>query len=125
MNEIQRLGKKLKSLEKKKRRPHKPDRLDIKPVNGDADDLHRFVLDVESKFDYHRKDLSKDMDKIRLIVPLLEGKAKKWYENIHVNINRDAAARQGVKFDKNNSLRRWSTFFALLQSSFGQSQTRD
>ena len=125
MNEIQRLRKKLKSLEKKKRRPHKPDRLDIKPFNGDADDLHRLVLDVESKFDYHRKALSKDMDKIRLIVPLLEGKAKKWYENIHVNINRDAAARQGVKFDKNNSLRRWSTFFALLQSSFGQSLTRD
>ena len=65
------------------------------------------------------------MDKIRLIVPLLEGKAKKWYENIHVNINRDAAARQGVKFDKNPSLRRWSTFFAFLQSSFGRSLTRD
>ena len=54
MNEIQRLRKKLKSLEKKKRRPHKPDRLDIKPFKGDADDLHRVVLDVESKFDYHR-----------------------------------------------------------------------
>ena len=125
MNEIQRLRKKLKSLGKKKRQPHKPDRLDIKPFNGIADDLHRFVLDVESKFDYHLKALSKDMDKIRLIVPLLEGKAKKWYENIHVNINRDAAARQGVKFDKNNSLQKWSTFFALLQSSFGQSLTQD
>ena len=65
------------------------------------------------------------MDKLRLIISLLEGKAKKWYENIHVNINRNAAARQGVKFDKNNSLRRWSTFFALLQSSFGQSLTWD
>ena len=126
MNEIQQLRKKLKSLSKKKRRPNKPDRLDIKPFNGDADDLHRFVLDVKSKFDYyHHKALSKDMDKIRLIVPLLGGKAKKWYENIHVNINRDSAARQGVKFDKNNSLRRWSTFFALLQSSFGQSLTWD
>ena len=77
MNEIQRLRKRLKSLEKKKRRLHKPDRLDIKPFSGDADDLHRFVLNVESKFDYHRKALSKDMDKIRLIVPLLEGKVKK------------------------------------------------
>ena len=79
MNEIQRLRRKLKSLEKKTRRPHKPDRLDIMPFNGDADDLHRFVLNVESKFDYHSKALSKDMDKIRLIVSLLEGKAKKWY----------------------------------------------
>ena len=60
MNEIQRLRKMLKSLEKKKRRPHKLDRLGIKLFNGDADDLHHFVLDVESKFNYLRKALSKD-----------------------------------------------------------------
>jgi len=110
---------------KKKSHPHKPDRLDIRPFNGDADDMQRFVLDVESKFDYHRKALHKDMDKIRLIVPLLEGKAKKWYENIHVNINKHAAARQNVPFDKNSIYRKWETFFALLQSSFGGSLTRD
>ena len=40
-------------------------------------------------------------------------------------MNRDAVARQGVKFDKNNSLWKWSTYFALLQSNFGQSLTRD
>ena len=99
--------------------------MDIRPFDGDADDVKRFVLDVESKFDYHRKALYKDMDKIRLIVPLLEGKAKKWSENINVNINRHAAARQGVEFDKNNKLWKWNTFFALLQSSFGQSLTQD
>ena len=87
-DKIQRLRKKLKALAMKKKRPHKPDRLDIRPFHGDAVDWKRFVLDIESKFDYHRKELYKDMDKIRLIVPLLEGKAKKWYENIHVNINR-------------------------------------
>ena len=124
-DKIQRLKKKLKALEKKKKRPHKPDQLDIRPFDGNAVDLNHFVLDVESKFDYHRKALYKDMDKICLIVPLLEGKAKKWYENIHVNINRHAAARQGVEFDKNNKLRKWNIFFALLQSSFGQSLTQD
>ena len=124
-DKIQRLKKKLKALVKKKKRPHKPDQLDIRPFHGDADDLKRFVLDVESKFDYHRKALYKDMDKISLIVPLLEEKAKKWYENIYVNINRHAVARQGVEFDKNNKLWKWNTFFALLQSSFGQSLTRD
>ena len=124
-DKIQRLKKKLKSLEKKRKRLHKPDRLDIRPFDEDADDVKRFVLDVESKFHYHRKALYKDMDNIRLILPLLEGKAKKWYENIQVNINRQAAARQGVEFDKNNKLRKWNTFFALLQSSFGQSLTRD
>ena len=124
-DKIKRLKKKLKALEKKKKWPHKPDRLDIRLFDGDAVDLRPFVLDVESKFDYHREALYKDMDKIRLIVPLLEGKAKKWYENIHLNINRHAAARQGVEFDKNNKLRKWNTFFAMLQSSFGQSLTRD
>ena len=124
-DKIQPLRKKLKALEMKKKRLHKPDRLDIRPFDGDADDLKRFVLDVKSKFDYHRNTSYKDMDKIRLILPLLEGKAKKWYENIHVNINRHAMARKGVEFDKNNKLRKWNTFFALLQSSFGQSLNRD
>ena len=124
-DKIQRLRKKLKALEKKKKQLHRADRLDIRPFDRDADDLKRFVLEVKSKFDYHRKALYKDMNKIRLIVPLLEGKAKKWYENIHVNINRHAAARQGVEFDKNNKLRKWNTFFALMRSSLGQSLTRD
>ena len=49
MNKIKKKKKKkLKYLKKKKRRPHKSDRIDIKPFNGDADDLHRFVLNVES-----------------------------------------------------------------------------
>ena len=87
--------------------------------------MKRFVLDVESKFDYHRKALRKDMDKIRLIVPLLEGRAKQWYENIHVNVNKQAAARQGVPFHKDSVYRKWDTFFSLLQSSFGGKLTRD
>ena len=88
--------------------------------------MQRFVLDVESKFDYHQKALRRrDMDKIRLIVPLLDGKAKKWYETVHVNINRQAAARQGVEFNKDSAFRKWNTFFALLQASFGGSLTRD
>ena len=124
-NKIQRLKRKLIALEKTKKRPHKPDRLDIRPFDGNANDLKRFVLDVESKFDYHRKALYNDMDNLCLIVPLLDGKAKKWYENIHANINRHAAARQGVEFDKNNKLQKWNTFFALLQLTFGQSLTWD
>ena len=87
--------------------------------------MQRFVLDIETNFDYHQKALYKDMDKIRLLVPLLEGKAKKWYENIHANINKHAAARQGIPFDKKSSLRKWDVFFAHLQSTFGQSLTRD
>ena len=86
--------------------------------------MQRFVLDIKTNFDCHRKALCKDMDKIRLLVPLLEGKAKKWYENIHSDINKHAAARQGIPFDKKSSLRKWDVFFAHLQSSFGLSPTR-
>jgi len=121
---IRKLKKKLKALEKKKR-PHKPDRLDVRPFDGNPDDLKRFAMDVESKFDYHRKSIRKDMDKIRLIVPLLEGKAKKWYESIHIFINKQAADRERIPFDKNSPYRKWDTFFDLLRSSFGGGLTRD
>ena len=80
--------------------PQKPSRLDIRPFNGDPDDMQRFVLDIETNLDYYRKALYKDMDKIRLLVPLLEGKAKKWYKNIHAHINKHAAARQRIPFGK-------------------------
>ena len=121
---IQRLRKKLKSLEKK-RGPHKPDHLDIRPFDGDADDLNRFILDVESKFDYHHKALCQDMNKIQLIVPLLEGNVKTWYENIYININKHAATRQNVPFDKESVYRKWDTFFKLLLESFEQCMTHD
>src|SRR5205807_1289103 len=70
------------------------------------------------------KALRKDIDKIQLIVPLLQGNAKKWYENIHVNINKYAAARQNVPFDKDSVYRKWDTF-KLLQASFRQRMTRN
>ena len=124
--EIRKLQHALKALKKRKKsQPQKPSWLDIRPFNGNPDDMQRFVLDIETNFDYHHKALYKDMDKIRLLVPLLEGKAKKWYENIHANINKHVAVRQGIPFDKKSSLWKWDAFFAHLQSSFGQSLTRD
>ena len=69
----------------------RPDKLDVKPFKGDPKDLRRFVYDVESKFDYYGSALRRDMDKIQLVVPLLEGSAKSCYEGIHPHINRHAA----------------------------------
>ena len=65
------------------------------------------------------------MDKIRLVVPLLEGPAKCWYERIHPHINRHAAQREGIPFIKDSPYRKWSSFFDLIQTSFGQSLSRD
>jgi len=110
---------------KKRRTGKKPDKLDIKPFKGEPKDLRRFTLDIESKFAYHKTTVKKDMDKIRLIVPLLEGPAKSWYEGIHPHINRYAAEREGIPFNKDSPYRKWPTFFDLLRSSFGQSLSRD
>jgi hypothetical protein len=48
------------------------DKLDIKPFKGDPKDLRRFVYDVESKLDYYGSALRCDMNKIQLVIPLLE-----------------------------------------------------
>ena len=69
------MKKQIKAL-KRKSRGHKSNRLDVHPFNGKPEDLKRFAMDLKSKFDYHRKVLRRDMDKIQLVVPLLEGDAK-------------------------------------------------
>jgi len=124
LREIRKLKKKLKAL-KRKGRGQLPHRLDVRPFDGKPDDFKRFSMDLESSFDQHRKALRRDMDKIRLVVPLLEGEAKKWYESVHHFINKHAARRAGVPFDKNSAYRRWDTFFQLLRTTFGGSLTRD
>ena len=121
---IKKLKKKLKAL-KRRGRGQLPHRLDVKPFEGKPDDFKRFTMELESSFDQHRRALRRDMDKIRLVVPLLEGDAKKWYESVHHFINKHAAMRAGVPFDKNSSYRRWHIFFELLRSTFGGSLTRD
>ena len=100
------MKKQIKAL-KRKGRGHKPDRLDVRPFNGNPEDLKRFAMDLESKFDYHRKVLRRDMDKIQLVVPLLEGDAKQWYETIHVFVNRHAAAAAKMPFDKRSTYCKW------------------
>ena len=80
---IRKYKRKIKAL-KRKGHGRKPDRLDICPFDGKPEDFKQFSMDLESKFYYYRKSLWRDMDKIRLVVPLLEGDAKKWYETIHI-----------------------------------------
>ena len=47
--EIRKLQRALKALKKKKRsQPHKHSQLDIRPFNGEQDNMQRFVLDIET-----------------------------------------------------------------------------
>jgi hypothetical protein len=57
--------------------------------------------------------------------PLLEGQAKSWDEGIDPHTNRHVAQREGIPFNKDSPYRKWSSFFNLIQTSFGQSLSRD
>ena len=58
-------------------RPKKPAQLGVDPFKGDSTDTQRFIQDCENKLDYFRESLRKDWDKISLVIPLLQGPAKK------------------------------------------------
>ncbi|CUS09856.1 unnamed protein product [Tuber aestivum] len=59
------------------------------------------------------------MDKINLVIPLLEDQARNWYLGIHAHINREAARRAGMPFNKNGPLRTWKGFRERLEQSHG------
>jgi len=59
-------------------RPKKPGRLGVDPFKGDSTDTQRFIQDCEIKLDYFRESIRKDWDKVSLVIPLLQGSAKKW-----------------------------------------------
>jgi len=98
---------------------------DPRPFKGDADDLERFIQQLEAIFDYHKQSFRKDMNRIDYVAPLLEGAARRWYDGIHPHINREAAMRKKMPFNKDSPWRKWSTFLQGMQTSFGGSLTRD
>jgi len=106
-------------------KPKRPERLGAHPFDGNPKDTQRFIQDVEIKLNYFRESLVDDIDKIRLVIPLLRAGAKKWYHSIHVYINEYAAIRNKRPFDPNNVLRTWEGFRKRLVSSFGGHLDRD
>jgi len=73
----QRKGKKLAHP------PKKLEKLGVDPFKGDSTNTQCFIQDCEIKLDYFRESLRKDWDKVILVIPLLQGPAKKWYQSIH------------------------------------------
>ena len=65
------------------------------------------------------------MDKVSLIIALLEGDAKVWYNSIHIHISEKAALRAGVPFNQDNELRTLIGFRKHLEGSFGGHSDRD
>ena len=75
--------------------------------------------------DYFREFLCKDWDKVRLVIPLLQGPAKKWYHSIHPYVSEEGAGQEGIPFNPTNVLRTWEGFRQRLVSSFGGHSDRD
>jgi hypothetical protein len=99
--------------------------LGVEPFKGDSTDTQRFIQDCEIKLDYFRESLRKDWDKVSLVIPLLQGPAKKWYQSIHPYVSEEGARREGLPFDPKNVLRTWEGFRQRLVSSFGGHSDRD
>ena len=77
------------------------------------------IQDCEIKLDYFRESLRKDRDKVTLVIPLLQGPAKEWYQSIHPYICEQGARREGIHFDLKNVRSTWEGFRQRLVSSFG------
>lgn len=100
--------------------------LDPKPFDGTADDLERFLMQLDHKFAMERKRYRRDIDKIRYAAMLLKGDAHKWYEAYHLKVNERAAARvRGWHEPLDPSYATWERFEASLRASFGSRLTRE
>ena len=115
----QRKGKRLVPRRKK------PGQLGVDPFKGDSTDSQRFIKDCEIKLDYFRESLPKDWDKVSLVIPLLQGPAKRWYQSIHPYVSEEGARREGIPFDTKNILHSWEGFRQRLVSSFGVHSHQD
>ena len=99
--------------------PKKPEKLGVDQFKGDSTDTQRFIQYCEIKLDHFRESLRKDWDKVSLVIPLLQGPAKKLYQSIHPYVSEQGAHREGIPFDPKNVLHTWEGFRQRLVSSFG------
>ena len=118
----------LRKQRKGKRSVHrqkKPQKLCVDPFKCDSTDTQRFIQDCKIKLDYFRESLRKDWDKVSLVIPLLQGPAKRWYQSIHPYVSEEGACREGIPFDPKHFLTTWEGFRQRLVSSFGGHPYRD
>jgi len=106
-------------------RPKKSEKLGVDLFKGDSTDTQPFIHDCEINQDYFRESLHKDWDIVSLVIPLLQGPAKKWYQSIHPDVSKEGAHREGIRFNLKSVLRTWEGFRQWLVSSFGGHSDRD
>jgi len=122
------LAEYLRKQRKGKKSAHQPkkhEKLGVDPFKGDSTDTQRFLQDCGIKLDYFMESLRKEWDKVSLVITLLQGPAKKWYQSIHPYVSEEGACQEGIPFDPKNVLRSWEGFRQGLVSSFGGHTDRD
>ena len=106
-------------------RQKKSEKLGIKGFTGNPLDTQRFIHDADIRFNSFRHCKLTDMDKVTLIIVLLKGDAKAWYNSIYIHIIEEVAQRARVLFSKDNDLRTRIGFRKGLEGSFGGHSDRD
>jgi len=71
------------------------------------------------KLDYFRYSLHKDWDKVSLVIPLLQGPVKKWYQSIDPYLSEESAHGEGIPFDLKHVVCTWEGFRQRVVLSFG------
>ena len=80
---------------------------DPKAFKGEADDLDRFLQQLENKFSMEPRRFESDLNKIRFTGQLLEGKAAKWYKSCDGCVPRARSLRDTLAgFAESRSLER-------------------
>jgi len=96
------LRKQQTKCKKSAHRRKKPEILGVDPFKGGSTDTQRLIQDSEIKLDYFRESLPNEWDKVSLVIPLLQGPAKKWYQSIHPYVSEEGARQEGIPFDTKN-----------------------
>ena len=66
---------------------------DPEPFTGDTEDLERFLLQVDNKFELKPNQFRDDVRKIRYAGQLMKVRAHKWYRAYHLQISERDATR--------------------------------
>lgn len=98
---------------------------DPKTFKGEPEDLERFLVQLDNKFQLSSHMFRTDMHKIQYAANLLEGDVARWYETYHLKISSQAAARLGIPFARDPVYETWVFFEEKLRASFGSSLTRE
>ena len=91
---------------------------DPEPFTGDPEDLERFLLQVDNKFEMEPNRFCDDVWKIRYAGQLMKDRAHKWYRACHLQISERDAIRVLGHIDLNPRYTNLDRFETTLRATF-------